>query len=81
MTDIAEEQLYKLPPSAKLIFKALEYADDPLTQQTLVEETLLPSRTVRYGLKRLASLEAIDAQISFKDARQKQYELSTSFTR
>jgi hypothetical protein len=48
----AIEVLSDLPPSAKLVAKALEY-DDTLTQGQLEDETLLPSRTVRYALTRL----------------------------
>ncbi len=64
-----------LPPSAKLVFKTLEYEGD-LTQAQLTEETLLPSRTVRYALTRLEDEQFITSRISFADARQRVYSLT-----
>ncbi|WP_435195613.1 MarR family transcriptional regulator [Natronomonas sp. EA1] len=61
-----------LPPSAKLVAKALEY-NDRLTQSQLAEETLLPPRTVRYALSRLEEEDAVDSRFSFTDARKRVY--------
>jgi DNA-binding MarR family transcriptional regulator len=63
-----------LPPSAKLVAKTLEY-NDTLTQSQLAEETLLPSRTVRYALSRLEEVDAVDSRFSFSDARKRIYTL------
>ena len=63
-----------LPPSAKLVAKALEY-NDRLTQSQLAEETLLPPRTVRYALNRLEEAEVLDSRFSFTDARKRVYSL------
>ncbi|MFC7131193.1 hypothetical protein [Haloferax chudinovii] len=66
--------LEKLPPSAKLVAKTLEYEGD-LTQSQLADETMLPSRTVRNAVAQLQRERIITAQISFRDARQKVYSL------
>ncbi|MFB6111260.1 MAG: winged helix-turn-helix transcriptional regulator [Halobacteriaceae archaeon] len=65
-----------LPPSAKLVFKVLEY-DGPMTQKALVEESMLSARTVRYALERLADRGVIEEDIYFADARQSLYRLAT----
>lgn len=61
-----------LPPSAKLVYKVLEY-DGPLTQKGLVEESMLSARTVRYALDRLDDCNCVDEQVYFQDARQSLY--------
>ncbi|ELY61587.1 MarR family transcriptional regulator [Natronolimnohabitans innermongolicus] len=63
-----------LPPSAKLVAKVLEY-NDTMTQQQIADETLLPARTVRYGLNRLEEENVIDSRFSFSDARKRLYSL------
>ena len=70
------ERLRDLPPSAKLVAKVLE-GDSPLSQGGLAEESLLPDRTVRYALNRLAEEELVDSRYSFKDARKQVYFLTT----
>ncbi|WP_255150564.1 MarR family transcriptional regulator [Halorarius halobius] len=64
----------ELPPSAKLVAKALEY-NDQLTQSQLADETLLPARTVRYALSRLEEHDAVASRFSFTDARKRVYTL------
>ncbi|MFB6136894.1 MAG: winged helix-turn-helix domain-containing protein [Halobacteriaceae archaeon] len=64
-----------LPPSAKLVYKVLEY-DAPLTQKQIAEESMLSARTVRYALDRLSDRGVIEEDIYFADARQSLYELS-----
>lgn len=68
-------ELDDLPPSAKLVFKVLEY-DGPMTQKALVEESMLSARTVRYALERLSDRGVIEEDIYFADARQSLYRLS-----
>lgn len=68
------EAVRDLPPSAKLVAKALEY-NDRLTQSQLAEETLLPARTVRYALSRLEEQDAVSSRFSFTDARKRVYTL------
>lgn len=67
--------LEDLPPSAKLVYKVLEY-DGPLTQKRIVEETMLSARTVRYALERLEDRNVVDEDIYFADARQSLYQLT-----
>ena len=74
MTTSDEEGLSDLPPSAKLVFKVLEY-NGPLTQKGIVEESMLSARTVRYALERLEGVDAVDEDVYFADARQNLYEI------
>jgi DNA-binding MarR family transcriptional regulator len=69
------EAVRDLPPSAKLVAKALEY-NSTLTQSQLAEETLLPPRTVRYALNRLEEAGAVESRFSFSDARKRIYSLT-----
>lgn len=75
MTETDEETLVDLPPSAKLVFKVLEY-NGTLTQKGIVEESMLSARTVRYALERLEGVEAIEEDVYFADARQNLYEIT-----
>jgi DNA-binding MarR family transcriptional regulator len=76
MTESGAKQFRDLPPSAKLVFKTLEYADGELTQQDIVVRSRLSARTARYALDRLESNEMIDKRIDLTDARQDLYKLS-----
>lgn len=71
------EQLWDLPPSAKLVYKVLEY-ERTMAQRRLVEETRLSARTVRYALNSLQSIDAIEQVIYFADARKRLYSLTTT---
>lgn len=73
------ERLDDLPPSAKLVYKVLEY-DGPLTQKGIVKESMLSARTVRYALERLEGLGIVDEEVYFADARQNLYELTDRTT-
>jgi len=64
-----------LPPSAKLVYKVLEY-DGPMTQKELVQESMLSARTVRYALDRLSERDVVTEEIYFADARQSLYQLA-----
>jgi len=75
MAGTDDETLDDLPPSAKLVYKVLEY-DGPLTQKGIVEESMLSPRTVRYALERLDEIDIISEDVYFADARQNLYELS-----
>jgi transcription initiation factor IIE alpha subunit len=68
------EQLRELPPSAKLVAKVLE-TEAPLSQGELVEESLLPDRTVRYALNRLQDADLVDCRYNLTDARKQVYYL------
>ncbi len=75
MSDTTTEGLVDLPPSAKLVYKVLEY-NGPLTQKGIVEESMLSARTVRYALERLEGINAVDEDVYFADARQNLYEIT-----
>jgi len=75
MADQSAEEISDLPPSAKLVYKVLEY-NGPLTQKGIVEESMLSARTVRYALERLEEIEIVDEDVYFADARQNLYELN-----
>ena len=64
-----------LPPSAKLVVKALEHRGQ-LTQRGLAEETLLSTRTVRQAVSRLEAVDAVESRVSFRDARKQLYSLT-----
>lgn len=68
------DSLRELPPSAKLVAKVLQTAE-PLSQGRLVEESLLPDRTVRYALNRLEECDLVESRYSFTDARKQVYYL------
>ena len=74
-TETAPEAVHDVPPSAKLVLTVLAH-EGTLTQSQLVEETMLPARTVRYALKRLEKHDVVTSEISFMDARQNVYSLN-----
>jgi predicted transcriptional regulator len=75
MAGTDDDGLEDLPPSAKLVFKVLEY-DGPLTQKQIVEESMLSARTVRYALERLENIGIVEEDIYFADARQNLYSIT-----
>ena len=77
MTDTLPSTLQELPPSAKLVYKTLEY-EGPLTQGQLAEQSLLPPRTVRYALSTLEAEGIITEELYFQDARKRLYSLSAA---
>jgi DNA-binding transcriptional ArsR family regulator len=66
------DKLSALPPSAKLVFKVLEY-DAPLTQSELRERTRLSKRTTRHALSILTDANVVDEEVYLPDARMRQY--------
>lgn len=72
--EVSWDAVHDLPPSAKLVAKALEYQGGQ-TQRQLAEETLLPARTVRYAVTRLEEVGVVDSRFSFTDARKRVYTL------
>ncbi len=75
MAGTQTEGLDDLPPSAKLVFKVLEY-NGALTQKGIVQESMLSARTVRYALERLEGIDVVDEDVYFADARQNLYKLT-----
>ncbi|MFA9416646.1 MarR family transcriptional regulator [Natrinema sp. HArc-T2] len=63
-----------LPPSAKLVYKVLEY-EAPLTQEELAAESRLCPRTVRYALGRLEEQGVVTSRACLADARQSKYRI------
>ncbi|MEM3786442.1 MAG: hypothetical protein QXZ59_03580 [Nitrososphaeria archaeon] len=61
-----------LPPSAKLVYKILEY-EGPLNRLELINRTGLPSRTVDYALNLLVSKGVVVRKQVDKDARMSIY--------
>jgi NAD+ kinase len=68
------EDMLKMPPSAKLILKTLEY-EGALSQKDLATRTMLPERTIRLSLSHLIEGGYVKKKMSLRDARQRIYEL------
>jgi DNA-binding MarR family transcriptional regulator len=73
MSDI-ESAVASLPPSAKLVYKTLQY-EGPMTQAQLADASLLPQRTVRHALKKLDSVNAVEESVYLMDARKSNYRI------
>jgi DNA-binding MarR family transcriptional regulator len=71
----SEDRVADLPPSAKLVFKVLEY-NGGLTQKGIVEKSRLSQRTVRDAIDRLQEVDAVEKTIYVPDARQNLYRLT-----
>lgn len=69
-----KEEIRELPPSAKLVALVLSQ-EGPLRQSELVDETLLPERTVRYGLEELNAAGILRTDPDLMDARRQVYSL------
>jgi DNA-binding MarR family transcriptional regulator len=76
MTDI-DSAVTSLPPSAKLVYKTLEY-EGPMTQSQLAEESLLPQRTVRHALGKLEDADVVEESVYLMDARKSSYHIRSS---
>jgi len=63
-----------VPPSAKLVYKVLEY-NGGLTQKEIVEKSMLSQRTVRDALSRLRESDVVSEEVYIPDARQNLYTL------
>ena len=74
MTD-AESPVASLPPSAKLVYKTLQY-EGPMTQAQLADASLLPQRTVRHALKKLEPAGIVEESVYLMDARKSSYRLA-----
>lgn len=72
--DTETQRLQELPPSAKLVYKTLDY-EGPQTQSSLAESTQLPSRTARYALNELKAVDLVTEEIYIPDARKRLYHL------
>jgi DNA-binding MarR family transcriptional regulator len=72
-----ESAVASLPPSAKLVYKTLQY-EGPMTQAQLAEASLLPQRTVRHALKKLDAVDAVEESVYLMDARKSNYRIPES---
>ncbi|ELY67124.1 helix-turn-helix domain-containing protein [Natrinema versiforme] len=71
----SDDALAELPPSAKLVYKVLEY-EAPLTQEGIAAESRLCPRTVRYALGKLADRDLVTSRVCLEDARQSKYRIA-----
>lgn len=60
------------PPSAKFIYKLLDY-EGTMTQKEIISESNLPPRTVRHALNYLLELGVIERHLTLRDTRQSIY--------
>ncbi|SEP17386.1 thiosulfate/3-mercaptopyruvate sulfurtransferase [Halorientalis persicus] len=74
-TSDVEEALLDLPPSSKFIYKTLS-REGSMTLKQITEETLLCSRTARYGLTKLEDEGLIEEAPALHDGRQTCYSIS-----
>ena len=74
-TSDIEERLQDLPPSSKFIYSTLS-REGSMTLKQITEETLLGSRTARYGLTQLEDAGLIEAAPALHDGRQTCYSIS-----
>lgn len=70
--DTESNTISELSPSAKLVYKVLEY-EGSLTQEEIAAESRLCSRTVRYALGKLEDQDLIASRVCLEDARQSKY--------
>ena len=67
-----EDAVAELPPSAKLVYKTLEY-EGSMTQSQLADSSLLPQRTVRHALTKLQDAGVVVESAYLMDARKSMY--------
>jgi len=79
MTDAVTvpETLREAPATVKLVYTQLAQADEPLTQDTLVERTQMPRSTVRSALYELELLNVAAHRPQPTDARRHHYYLQS----
>ena len=66
------ERLEDLPPSSKFVYTILAY-NGRLSQQEIIEETMLAPRTTRYGLNKLEEADLVESRPAVHDARKTCY--------
>ena len=72
---MSDRTIADVPPSAKLVYKVLEY-NGSLTQKQIVERSMLSQRTVRDALARLREIDVVTEEVYIPDARQNLYKLT-----
>lgn len=76
MSNQEPDGITDLAPSAKLVYKVLDYNGE-LTQKQIIEKSRLAPRTVRHALGELESADLVEHEIYFADARQQLYRIKT----
>jgi DNA-binding MarR family transcriptional regulator len=71
--EILEEPI---PPSGKLVYKVLEYQDEPLSQSEIGDESRLSERTVRHALSELEGYDLVQEFDDLQDGRRNLYLLN-----
>lgn len=74
----SSDSIAELSPSAKLVYKILEYNGERLTQQQLADRSYLPQRTVRDAVSQLREAQVINETTDLADPRRKVYFLETA---
>lgn len=73
--DEADEKVMELSPSTKLVYKIFKDQSRPLSKPDLIEETLLPQRTLEYALGRLDEEDLLEQRRRLDDPRSHEYQL------
>lgn len=68
----------KLPKSCKRVILVLENKGG-MTQRDLIDETKMPSKTVRFGLTRLMELGLVISSPYLNDLRSQYYQLNPDY--
>jgi DNA-binding MarR family transcriptional regulator len=69
------EVLDDLPPSCKLVYKALAWSDEDLCKDEIANRTHLGDSTTGYALRRLREEDLVDMQRDLVDARRHRYKI------
>lgn len=72
---MSDAELASHKPTDKFVYKVLEYADEPLTQAEIEDETLLPNSTVRAALYRLEDAGFVERDYGLRDTRGRCYSI------
>lgn len=77
MTD-QQSILEDLPPGPTLVHRVLQEEEEEaeLTQQEIIDETMLNPRTVRWALERLVDEDLVESRPNPRDARQDLYSVT-----
>ena len=74
---MSEKALRELPPTALLVYRALENADEPLTKVEIAGRTYRPEPSIDNALGQLAERDLIGSDYLMTDRRKKVYYLES----
>ena len=74
---MSEKVLRELPPTALLVYRALEDADEPLTKVEIADRTYRPEPSIDNALGQLAHRGLVDSEFMMSDRRKKVYYLES----